>query len=277
MGRKLIFSGSAVMFLLLFLSITLFSQANLKKSEYHPEPGQEGKDVRWFPTPRLLVDKMLDMAGITPSDLLIDLGSGDGRTVITAAQRGLHAIGIVYNPDMVRLSRENAIKEGVADRTEFIETDLFMYDFSRATVVTMFLLPEINLRLRPKLLAMKPGTRIVSTTFKMQNWQYDDMVQIEDNKSRWTSAYLWIVPAKAAGTWRFDGGELVMEQAFQMVSGKLNIDGRINEISGGRIRGYDISFMADGVIYHCKLNGNIMMGTKTKDGKETAWEAERLP
>ena len=141
---------------------------------FQPEVGQAGKDVVWVPTPQVLVDKMLDMAKVTPSDYVIDLGSGDGRTVITAAKRGARALGIEYNPDMVELSTANAAKEGVSDRAKFMKADLFETDFSQATVVTMFLLPDINLKLRPKILEMKPGTRIVSNSFTMGEWEADE-------------------------------------------------------------------------------------------------------
>jgi hypothetical protein len=150
----------------MFSSGSLLCQEKVGKKEYQPEQGQEGKDVRWFPTPQALVEKMLDMAKITPSDFLIDLGSGDGRTVITAAKRGVRAIGIEYDHNMIELSKKNAIREEVSDRVEFIEADLFGYDFSKATILTLFLLPEINLRLRPKILGLKPGTRIVSHTMQ---------------------------------------------------------------------------------------------------------------
>jgi SAM-dependent methyltransferase len=129
---------------------------------FEPEVGQPGKDVVWVPTPQAVVDKMLDLARVTPKDFVIDLGSGDGRTVITAAKRGAHALGIEYNPDMVALSKKNAETAGVTDRAEFMQADLFETDLSKATVITMFLLPDINLKLRPKLLGLKPGTRIAS-------------------------------------------------------------------------------------------------------------------
>src|SRR4051812_10200085 len=121
------------------------------KEEFKPQVGQEGKDVVWVPTPQALVDKMLDLAKVTPQDYVIDLGSGDGRTVITAAKRGARALGIEYNPDMVELSKRNAAKEGVTDKAQFMKADLFETDFSKATVITMFLLPEINMKLRPKI------------------------------------------------------------------------------------------------------------------------------
>jgi len=153
----------------------VLAQAQAAKPDgYEPQVGQEGKDVVWVPTPQALVDRMLDMAKVGPNDYLMDLGSGDGRTVITAAKRGLRATGIEYNPDMVELSKRNAEKEGVAGKAEFKKADLFETDLSAATVITMFLLPDINLRLRPKILDMKPGTRSVSNTFTRGEWEADE-------------------------------------------------------------------------------------------------------
>ena len=129
--------------------------------EYEPQVGQEGKDVVWVPTPQALVEKMLDLAKVTPKDYVIDLGSGDGRTVITAAKRGAKAQGIDYNADMVELAKRNAAKEGVSDKATLATAYLFESDFSQAQVITMFLLPSINLKLRPKILDLNPGTRIV--------------------------------------------------------------------------------------------------------------------
>ena len=128
-----------------------------------------------MPTSQALVDKMLDMAKVTPQDFVIDLGSGDGRTVITAAKRGARAMGIEYNPDMVELSKRNAAAAGLSeDKAKFMKADLFETDFTQATVITMFLLPSINLKLRPKILDMKPGTRVVSNTFTMEDWEPDE-------------------------------------------------------------------------------------------------------
>src|SRR5512133_332527 len=172
-----------------------------KNKKFVPVEGQEGKDVPWIPTPQVLVDKMLDMAKITPSDYLVDLGSGDGRTVITAAKRGTKSLGIEYNPDMVAVARENAQKAGVVTMAQFVKADVFEYDFSKATVVTMFLLPELNMKLRPKLLNMKPGTRILTNTFTMQDWKADETVSTGIAEDRWNKAYMWIVPAKIKGTW----------------------------------------------------------------------------
>src|SRR5262244_1906615 len=176
--------------------------------EYEPSVGQEGKDVVWVPTPQALVDKMLDMAKVTPKDYVIDLGSGDGRTVITAAKRGAKALGIEYNPDMVELSKRNAAKEGVSDKAQFVKADLFESDFSKAQVITMFLLPSINLKLRPRILDLKPGTRIVSNTFDMDKWEPDETAEISpaEGCTSYCKAHLWIVPAKIAGTWKLPDG-----------------------------------------------------------------------
>src|SRR6266513_2493154 len=159
--------------LALFLSVTL-TGAYARAQQYEPHVGQEGKDVIWVPTPQALVDKMLDMAKVTPKDYVIDLGSGDGRTVITAAKRGARALGIEFNPDMVALSRRNAAKAGLSDKATFVEADIFRSDLSPATVITLFLLTDLNLKLRPTILTLKPGTRIVSNTFRMGDWEPDE-------------------------------------------------------------------------------------------------------
>src|SRR6266581_3803580 len=160
-------SASRCLSILIFSAIAACAFAQAPSAEYTPEVGQSGKDVVWVPSPQALVDKMLDIAKVTPKDYVIDLGSGDGRTVITAAKRGARTLGIEYNPDMVELSKRNAAKAGVTDKANFVKADLFESDFSQATVITMFLLPDINLRLRPKILDLKPGIRIVSNSFTM--------------------------------------------------------------------------------------------------------------
>jgi SAM-dependent methyltransferase len=147
---------SVLVLCLSMIAAVVFAQGQSASSEFVPMEGQAGKDVIWLPTSQSLVDKMLDLAKVTPQDFVIDLGSGDGRTVITAAKRGARALGIEYNPDMVELSKRNAAKEGVADTTQFIKADLFESDFSKATVITMFLLTDINLKLRPQILNLNP-------------------------------------------------------------------------------------------------------------------------
>jgi len=171
-----------------------FAQATEQKP-FEPSVGQAGKDVVWVPTPQALVNKMLDMAKVTPADFLMDLGSGDGRTVITAAKRGLKAMGVEYNPDMVALSIKNAAAAGVSDKASFVKADIFETDFSKATVITLFLLPDLNLRLRPKILEMAPGTRIVANSFRMEAWEPDQTETVSDDCVSWCTALLWIVPA----------------------------------------------------------------------------------
>ena len=242
----------------LFLSLPgQFARAQPAK-DYQPAVGQEGKDVIWVPTPQALVDKMLDLAKVTPKDYVIDLGSGDGRTVITAAKRGAKALGIEYNPEMVELSKRNAAKEGVSDRASFVKADLFESDFSQAQVISMFLLSSINLKLRPKILELKPGTRIVSNTFDMGEWKPDESATIPGCNS-WCTAHLWIVPAKVEGTWKLPKGELALKQSFQMISGTLT-NGNVVAPIDGKLNGERISFTAGNASYTGRVNGDSMEG-----------------
>jgi SAM-dependent methyltransferase len=258
----------------LFLSLTVasaYAQAQ-SANEFQPQVGQEGKDVIWVPTPQALVDRMLDMGKVTAKDYVIDLGSGDGRTVITAAKRGAKALGIEYNPDMVELSKRNAAKEGVSDKASFVKADLFESDFSQATVITMFLLPDINLRLRPKILDLKPGTRIVSNSFTMGEWKADQTVTAADGCVSYCTAYLWIVPAKVAGTWHLPQGELTLKQEFQMISGTLKTSGNATAISNGKLNGDQISFSAGAAEYTGRVSGNAIEGAIKSGG---TWKATR--
>jgi hypothetical protein len=243
--------------------------------QFKPEVGQAGKDVVWVPTSQTLVNKMLEIAKVASSDYLIDLGSGDGRTVISAAKLGARALGIEYNPDMVELSKANAAAAGVTDRATFVKADLFESDFSQATVITMFLLPDINLRLRPKILDLKPGTRIVSNTFTMDDWRPDETETVTDDCTNWCTALLWIVPAKVEGTWRTALGELTLTQTFQMVSGTLMTGGVSRPIADGQLRGDQITFSVNGAQYTGRVNGNAMAGTVKTAGKSADWSATR--
>ena len=262
------FGKTFLRLVIISLCLTLSGQFAYAQN-YDPAVGQEGKDVIWVPTPQALVDKMLDMAKVTPKDFVIDLGSGDGRTVITAAKRGSKALGIEYNPDMVELSKRNAAKEGVSDRASFIKADLFESDFSQAQVITMFLLSSINLKLRPKILNLKPGTRIVSNTFDMGDWKPDESATIPGCDS-WCTAHLWIVPAKTEGTWKLPQGELTIKQNFQMISGTLKNGNTATPING-KLNGEQISFTAEKTSYTGRVNGNSMEGTA--DGAK--WSARR--
>ena len=245
----------------------LSAGASAQDPGFEPQVGQAGKDVVWVPTPQALVEKMLDMAKATPQDYLIDLGSGDGRTVITAAKRGLTAHGIEYNPDMVDLAKHNATTAGVSGKATFVKADLFESDFSKAQVITMFLLPSINLKLRPTILNMKPGTRVVSNSFTMEDWQADQTETIPECTT-WCTAHLWIVPAKVAGTWQMPQGTLTLNQNFQMVAGSLGA----TPISDGRLRGEEITFRAGDAVYTGRVEGNTLRGTFTGGG---AWTATR--
>src|SRR4051794_3280420 len=180
----------------LILSVTLCGATTAAQTSqtqtYEPQVGQPGKDVVWVPTAQALVEKMLDMAKVTSRDVVIDLGSGDGRTVIAAAKRGATAIGVEFNPDMVGLSQANVERAGVARKATFVRGDIFEYDFSKADVLTMFLLPAINMKLRPKILDMRPGTRVVTNSFTMEDWEADESETVSQDCSSWCIAHLWI-------------------------------------------------------------------------------------
>jgi SAM-dependent methyltransferase len=241
-----------------------------EQKPFEPTVGQAGKDVVWVPTPETLVEKMLDMAKVTAADFVIDLGSGDGRTVIAAAKRGARALGIEYNPEMVELSKRNAAAAGVSDKATFEKADIFESDFSKATVITMFLLPSINLQLRPKILDLAPGTRVVSNSFTMEAWQDDDTVTLAQDCTSWCTAHFWIVPAKVNGTWKMPSGTLTLNQEFQMVSGTLGTQ----PVTAGRLRGSDITFTVGDAVYTGRVNGNTMSGT-IKGGRGGKWSATR--
>ena len=252
---------------LLLLAIGAYAQPQPAPKPYQPQEYQEGKDVIWLPTPQGLVNKMLDMGQVTAKDFVIDLGSGDGRTVITAAKRGARAMGIEYNPDMVEYSNRAAKAAGVSDKVKFMKADLFETDFSEATVVTMYLLSSLNLKLRPKILDLKPGTRVVSHAFDMGEWKPDRTETFEGK-----TAYLWIVPAKVAGVWQLPQGELTLQQNFQTVEGTLKNGERVTPIRNGRLRGDQLTFSAGNANYTGRVNGNRIDGT-VKGSTSGSWNA----
>jgi hypothetical protein len=243
--------------------------------DYKPQVGQPGKDVVWVPTPQALVDKMLDMAKVTPQDYLVDLGSGDGRTVITAAKRGVKAHGIEYNPDLAELAKRNAAAAGVSEKATFENADIFKSDFSNATVVTLFLLPGLNLKLRPILLDMKPGTRVVSNSFNMGDWEPDDTASVTEDCSSFCKAYLWIVPAKVEGKWKMGESELAITQEFQTFKGTVKTGNVIAPIMQGRLKGDQISFTAGDTQYSGTVKGGTMDGTAKSAKGEAKWTATR--
>ncbi len=250
--------------------------------QYQPEVGQEGKDGVWVPTPEALVAAMLDLAKVTPDDYVIDLGSGDGRIVIAAAKRGARALGIEYNPDMVALSRLNAERAGVSGKASFMQGDIFQVDFSKATVLTLYLLPDLNLKLRQKILSLKPGTRVVTNAFTMGDWDPDRTVEVEGR-----TGYLWVVPAKVAGIWSWQApagsAELTVSQTFQKVEGSLKLGDRVMPVQDARLQGNQISFsVKEGNPsvrkYSGRVGENVITGTTTLDGTPgSPWTAQRRP
>lgn len=268
----------ALVFAMTYSALAL-AQAQPAKKEFEPMSGQSGKDVVWVPSPQALVDRMLDMAKLTPADIHYDLGSGDGRTVITAAKRGAKAYGIEYNPDMVALAKRNAQKEGVAEQAIFKQGDIFtsdsINDYTKATVITLFLLPDLNVKLRPTLLDMKPGTRVVSNSFTMAEWKEDEKISAGGDCSSWCTAYLWIVPAKVAGTWKTSRGVLTLKQEFQMLSGTLAQGSSNAVIADAKMNASQITFTAGGAQYVGQVNGNTIEGTyKGADGSGK-WSATK--
>jgi len=237
---------------------------------YEPEVGQDGRDVVWVPTPPVLVEKMLDMAQVTPQDFVMDLGSGDGRNVIAAARRGARALGVEYNHDLVEYARRAAEKAGVADRARFVQGDMYLADVSRATVLALFLLTENLNVLAPKFLDMRPGTRIVANGFEIDGWDADEIENATGDCGDWCTAYLYIVPAKAGGNWRLPDGELRLVQAYQKLEGSLSVRGKKLPVENAYLRGEHITFTAGGRIYRGRVEGDVMRGL------DEGWSARRL-
>jgi len=257
--------------LLLLLTVLAAAEAAAQTATYEPTPGQAGKDVVWVPTPPELVERMLDMAKVTPQDIVMDLGSGDGRNVIAAAKRGARAYGFEFNPEMVALSRRKAQEAGVADRATFIEGDMFEADISKATVMALFLLPSNLDKLAPKFLALRPGTRIVNNTFQVTGWDADASETVEGSCTSWCTSHLNIVPARAAGTWKLGTSDLTLTQEFQNVSGTLGTAA----IAGGKLSGEQISFKVGDTQYVGKVSADRMEGTATTAGKTQNWSATK--
>jgi precorrin-6B methylase 2 len=265
------FTSCRTIALSLLVTAVAAGGAAAQTATFEPTPGQAGKDVVWVPTPQELVEKVLDMAKVTPQDIVIDLGSGDGRNIIAAARRGARAYGFEFNPEMVALSRRKAQEAGVADRATFIEGDMFEADISKATVLALFLLPSNLDKLAPKFLALRPGTRIVNNTFQVTGWEADASETVEGSCTSWCTSHLNIVPARAAGTWRLGSADLTLTQEFQKVSGTLGA----STLEGGRLLGEQISFKVGDAQYTGKLTGDRMEGTTTTGGKTQSWTATK--
>jgi SAM-dependent methyltransferase len=262
----------AAFILLATLFLCSSAIAGATAQEYQPSVGQEGKDVIWVPTPDNLIRAMLDAAKVAPNDFVMDLGSGDGRIVIAAAKRGARAVGIEYNPDMVELSRRNAEKAGVSDKATFMKADIFESDFSKATVITMYLLPQLNIKLRPTILNLKPGTRVVSHAFSMGDWSADQTIEEEGR-----TAFLWIVPAKVEGTWTWqansDIAELKIIQNFQNIEGTLKLNGAELTIKNAKLEGDHLRFSAGEREYQGQVNDKTIEGIAKIRGSEEKWSA----
>lgn len=231
--------------------------ASTPEKPYEPQSGQQGKDVIWLPTPQVVVDKMLEIAAVTSRDVVIDLGSGDGRTVITAAKLGARALGIEYNPDMVEYSKRQAAAAGMTERASFVKADLFETSFAEATVLTMFLLPDINRKLRPKILDLKPGTRIVSNTFTMAEWKPDAEADLHGQPGcdiSFCRVLHWVVPQKVEGEYKVTQGEIKLAQEFQMLTGTLKQGTTILTLTG-RVFGEQIILSAGNKQFYGHLSG----------------------
>ena len=259
----------------LVAAITVFDARVTAQRPVEPVVGQAGKDAVWVPTTPTMVEKMLDMAQVTPQDFVVDLGSGDGRTVIAAARRGARALGVEYNDDLVELSRQLALEAGVADKATFVQGDMFEADISQATVLALFLLPENLERLRDKFLTLRPGTRIVLNTLGIPEWQPDAREEAVGDCAGWCTALLHIVPADVGGAWRLPAGELVINQQFQMVSGTLSSEGRRVALSDGRVRGDRITFAVQDVVYEGRVAGDRIEGTTGTGEHRQSWTAMR--
>ncbi len=244
-----------------------------EQGTFKPEVGQAGKDVVWVPTPEAMVERMLDLAKVTPQDFVIDLGSGDGRNVIGAAKRGANARGVEYNPNMVELSKRLAKEAGVSGKAEFVQGDMFEADISKANVMALFLLPSNLLRLRDKLFDLRPGSRIVANTFSIQDWTADETVTLE-NCEQWCTAMLYIVPAKIGGTWKVGSDVLEIKQEFQMLSGTLTSGGQSTPVTGS-LRGNDLTLKAGTRQITARVDGNRIDGTSTDGSAKANWRATR--
>jgi hypothetical protein len=258
-------------FIFVSCSVFLLQACSVLQSEtYVPKRGQMGKDVMWLPTSDDLVFKMLDAAQVGPRDELVDLGAGDGKIPIAAARQfGARAWGIEYNKDLAALAQRNAQRAGVAERVRIVHGDIFKEDFSKATVVTMYLLEELNTQLRPTILAMKPGTRVLSNTFSMGDWEPDQVIRVSNG-----TGYFWTVPANVAGLWTLSGldengnATLKLEQSFQRLGGSLTFQGKTQILLGARIEGSVLHFSfinADGLLKAVKVfvNGQVLSGELT--------------
>ena len=273
-----VMSRRGLLVLALFsLIFNLSTEDQASPGEYVPKSGQAGKDVVWVPSPPDMVNKLMELGKVTPADFVMDLGSGDGRNVIAAARLGARAVGVEYNPDMVALSRKLAQEAGVADKALFVEADMYTYDISKATVMALFLLPVNMNRLAPKFFELAPGSRIVANTFGIDGWEPDERVTLPQSSEceSWCEALLWIVPAKIAGTWTMGNGTMTLTQEYQAVQGTVTTGGAPQTVVMGRLRGEELTFIANGMTYKGLAKGNTIEGTITTPSGAVPWKATR--
>jgi SAM-dependent methyltransferase len=265
----------ALLITLLFVGSTAYAQPATQKP-FEPVSGQAGKDVVWVPSPPDMVNKMMELAKVTPADFVIDLGSGDGRNVIAAAKLGARALGVEFNPDMVALSRRLAQEAGVADKAQFVEADMYGYDISKATVMALFLLPVNMNRLAPKFFNLAPGSRIVGNTFGIDGWEPDERVTLPPTSEcdSWCEALLWIVPAKVEGTWAMANGSITLKQDYQKIQGAVTTAASTQPVIG-RLRGDEITLTAGEMTYKGKVSGNTIDGTVTTPKGDLPFRASR--
>jgi SAM-dependent methyltransferase len=260
--------------LVLFTSAASCALAQSAAKAYEPQVGQAGKDVVWVPMPEDQLNHLLDMAKVTPKDFVIDLGSGDGRTVIAAAKRGARALGVEFNADLVEYSKRVAQKEGVGDKASFQQGDLFQADLTKATVISLFLLQEINLKLRPRLLRLDPGTRIVTNTFHMGDWKADVADYYPPGCYTWCNLYMWIVPAHVEGDWKAPQGALVIKQSYQQITGTLGAGPAAVPLTG-KLEGDRIQFAAGGAQYTGRVKDKTIEGSVNTGSGIRPWKATR--
>jgi SAM-dependent methyltransferase len=246
------------------------------ETPYEPMVGQDGKDVIWVPTPDVMVEKMLDLARVTPQDFVMDLGSGDGRNVIGAAKRGARGLGVEYNPELVEHARRRAAAAGVSERAQFVEGDMYAADVSPASVLMLFLLPDNLRELLPKVVGMKAGSRIVSNTYEFPGWVADASATVRESCAAFCIVFLYVVPATVAGAWRMPEGELTLEQDFSRVSGAYDFNGINLPLENGRLNGADIRFTVNGVEYSGRVDGDVMQGAAKGRNGTAAWRASRV-
>src|SRR5688572_20131847 len=247
------------------------------QTPFEPTVGQAGKDVVWVPTSAELLEKMLDLADVRATDVVVDLGSGDGRNIIAAAKRGALARGVEFNPEMVALSRRRAQEAAVSDRATFVEGDMYEADIADASVLALFLLPTNLDKLADRFLALKPGSRIVVNTFAVTGWNPVRTEKLEQNCTSWCTAMLYIVPARVQGTWRMGEADLVLGQAFDAVTGTMTINGQATPISRGQVTGSRLTFAAGDAVYSAEVAGDRMAGTVQRAGRQQNWTAGRRP